>query len=80
MTATSVDWPLLAANRTSALSTYILPGHIQAAFTIGSIEALLGAHPEVDAPFIAAVRRQGERVFIRIRTADDGAVSPDIDG
>ena len=46
---------------------YLRPGHIDPLFTIGSIEALFEAYPDVTSPFIAVVRRQGERVFIRLR-------------
>jgi predicted nuclease of predicted toxin-antitoxin system len=56
---------------------YLRPGHILPAFTIGGIEALLKAHPEVVPPFIAVVRRQGDRIAIRIRTLrHDGVTRP----
>lgn len=46
---------------------YLRPGHVQASFTIGSLDVLLAKDPEVNAPFIVVVQRDGEHVRIRIR-------------
>ncbi len=46
---------------------YLRPGHIDPAFTIGTLAAIIAADPEVIPPFILAARRHGTTVSIRIR-------------
>ncbi|TWT41015.1 hypothetical protein RAS1_37060 [Phycisphaerae bacterium RAS1] len=46
---------------------YLRPGHIEAAFTIASLEALVNLDPDVAPPFVIVARRAGARVSIRVR-------------
>lgn len=46
---------------------YLRPGHIQPAFTIGTIEALLAADPQLTPPVLIVARRTVNSVSIRVR-------------
>ena len=46
---------------------YVRPGHIQPAFTIDSLAAILDRTYEITPPFIVVGTRQGQRVHIRAR-------------
>ena len=46
---------------------YLRPGHIDAAFTIGTLEALIAQDLELDPPFIPIAKRTGDRVTVRLR-------------
>ena len=46
---------------------YLRPGHIDAQFTIGTIEALLTADPDVTPPFLLIAKRSDRGVTIRVR-------------
>ncbi len=46
---------------------YLRPGHIDAQFTIGTIEALLTADPDVTSPFLLIAKRSDRGVTIRVR-------------
>ncbi|MCP4416558.1 MAG: hypothetical protein GY805_08045 [Chloroflexi bacterium] len=46
---------------------YIRPGHIEALFTIDSLDAILDQTFEVEPPFIIVGIRKGQRVHIRAR-------------
>ena len=43
-------------------------GHIDPQFTIGTLETILAADPDVTAPFILVARRMGDKVAIHIRS------------
>lgn len=46
---------------------FLRPGHIDPAFTIGTLSTLLATNPDVVSPFIVVARRTGDQVNIRIR-------------
>lgn len=46
---------------------YLRPGHIDAQFTIGTIEAILSADPDVSPPFLLIAKRTDRGVAIRVR-------------
>ncbi len=46
---------------------YLRPGHIQAEFTIKTLEAIRNNAPEVTPPFILVAERTGDIVKIRVR-------------
>jgi len=46
---------------------YLRPGHIQADFTIKTLEAIRGKAPDVTPPFILVAERTGDTVKIRVR-------------
>lgn len=46
---------------------YLRPGHIQAGFTIKTLEAIRDNAPEVTLPFILVAERTGDTVKIRVR-------------
>lgn len=46
---------------------YLRPGHIQADFTIKTLEAIRDNAPEVTSPFILVAERTGDTVKIRVR-------------
>jgi predicted nuclease of predicted toxin-antitoxin system len=46
---------------------YLRPGHIQADFTIKTLEAIRSKAPEVTPPFILVAERTGDTVKIRVR-------------
>lgn len=46
---------------------FLRPGHIDPAFTIGSLDALVHEAPDLIEPFVIAVRRNGIDVTIRVR-------------
>lgn len=46
---------------------YLRPGHIQAKFTIQTLEAIRDNAPEVTPPFILVAERTGDTVQIRVR-------------
>lgn len=46
---------------------FVRPGHISAAFTIASIDAILKSDPDVEPPFLVVARRTGTEVTIRVR-------------
>ncbi len=46
---------------------YLRPGHIDPAFTIGTLRVLAG-HDRPDAPFIVVAEREQETVHVRTRT------------
>ena len=46
---------------------YLRPGHIQADFTIKTIQVIRDAAPEVTPPFILVAERTGDTVKIRVR-------------
>jgi predicted nuclease of predicted toxin-antitoxin system len=46
---------------------YLRPGHIQADFTIKTLEAIRDNAPEVRSPFILVAERTGDTVKIRVR-------------
>jgi predicted nuclease of predicted toxin-antitoxin system len=46
---------------------YLRPGHIDAQFTIDTIESLLTTDPDLTPPFVLVAKRSGSRVTIRIR-------------
>lgn len=46
---------------------YLRPGHIQADFTIKTLEAIRDNAPEVTPPFILVAERTGDTVKIRVR-------------
>ena len=46
---------------------YLRPGHIDPQYTIGTIEALLDAEPDVAKPFVVVARRSGDTITIRVR-------------
>lgn len=46
---------------------YLRPGHIDAAFTIATIEAVLDSNPQLTPPFLLVARRHGTQVTIRVR-------------
>ena len=50
---------------------YLRPGHIDPQFTIGTLETLLDADPQVEVPFLLVARRRGNFVTIRIRHLDE---------
>ncbi|MFN8387403.1 MAG: hypothetical protein U0V48_09600 [Anaerolineales bacterium] len=46
---------------------YLRPGHIQADFTLKTLEAIRDNAPEVTPPFILVAERTGDTVKIRVR-------------
>lgn len=46
---------------------FLRPGHINPAFTIGTVSSLLSAAPDVIPPFLLVARRVGDIVTVRIR-------------
>ena len=46
---------------------YLRPGHIDAQFTIGTMQALLTADPDVTPPFLLIAKRSDRGVTIRVR-------------
>jgi predicted nuclease of predicted toxin-antitoxin system len=46
---------------------YLRPGHIDAAFTIETIDALIANFPNVTTPFVIVAERRGDTVRIRSR-------------
>jgi hypothetical protein len=46
---------------------YLRPGHIDASFTIGTLEALIAQSIELTPPFILIAKRSGHRISIRHR-------------
>lgn len=46
---------------------YLCPGHIQSQYTIASLNALFDIDPEVTPPFLVIVRRNADRITVRIR-------------
>ena len=46
---------------------YLRPGHIQAEFTVKTLEAIHDNAPEVTPPFILVAERTGDTVKIRVR-------------
>ena len=46
---------------------YLRPGHIDAQFTIGTMQALLTADPDVTPPFLLIAKRTDRGVTIRVR-------------
>jgi predicted nuclease of predicted toxin-antitoxin system len=46
---------------------FIRPSHLDPQFTIGTLEAVIKAQPEVIPPFIIVARRNADNVAIRIR-------------
>lgn len=48
---------------------YLRPGHFQAEFTIGSLEAILAQDLDLTPPFIIVAVRTGSRIKIRVRQA-----------
>ncbi|MEE9295650.1 MAG: DUF5615 family PIN-like protein [Phycisphaerae bacterium] len=46
---------------------FLRPGHINAAFTIASLEVLFAREPDVACPFVIVVQRSKDEVSIRIR-------------
>ena len=46
---------------------YLRPGHIQADFTVKTLEAIRDNAPEVTPPFILVAERTGDTVKIRVR-------------
>jgi len=46
---------------------YLRPGHIQAVFTIKTLEAIRDNAPDVTPPFILVAERTGDTVKIRVR-------------
>jgi len=46
---------------------YLRPGHIQAQFTVKTLEAIRDNAPEVTSPFILVAERTGDTVKIRVR-------------
>jgi predicted nuclease of predicted toxin-antitoxin system len=46
---------------------YLRPGHIDPAFTIESLRALLAKEPDVTSAFVVVLRRTARRVHVRIR-------------
>ena len=63
------DLGQIAAGRGGAFCgvVYVRPGHIRPEFTIASLRVLLERNPDVELPFIIAVRRSGARVTVRVR-------------
>lgn len=51
---------------------YLRPGHIDAKFTIESIDAVLQANPDLSAPFVLVVKRAGNNIKVRIRRLSQG--------
>ncbi len=48
---------------------YLRPGHVGPQFTIESLEQFLAADPDLHPPFVAVVKRMGDQIKIRIRSA-----------
>lgn len=46
---------------------YLRPGHFQAEFTIGSLEAILAQDIDLNPPFIIVAVRTGNRIKVRVR-------------
>ncbi len=46
---------------------FLRPGHIDPGFTIGTLNSILQANPDVTPPFILVARRTGDTIGIRIR-------------
>lgn len=46
---------------------YLRPGHIDAQFTLGTIQALLKKDLELTPPFVLVARRSGSQVKMRLR-------------
>jgi len=57
----------IARRETLVGIVYLRPGHIRASFTIDSLNALLRIDPDLDAPFIVVVQRDGLEVRMRVR-------------
>jgi predicted nuclease of predicted toxin-antitoxin system len=47
---------------------FLRPGHMDSQFTIATIQAVLGADPDANPPFVLVAKRKGSRVSIRIRS------------
>ena len=47
---------------------YLRPGHIQAAFTIRTLQAMIDAHLDLKAPFILVATQGQGKVRVRIRS------------
>ena len=63
------DFGTLAIHQSEPLVglVYLRPGHIDAQFTIQTVQTILNADPDVLPPFILAAKRTGNNVTIRIR-------------
>ena len=47
---------------------YLRPGHVDAQFTIESLQQLLAADPDLNPPFLVVIKRSGDGVKIRVRS------------
>jgi predicted nuclease of predicted toxin-antitoxin system len=57
----------VAAGQPCVAIVYLRPGHIEAAFTIKSIDALIAQALDLDPPFIVVASRSADEVTIRVR-------------
>ncbi len=57
----------IAAHEPIVGIVFLRPGHIEAQFTIESLQALIGSAVQPAVPFIVVVERGGDQVRIRVR-------------